>query len=36
MYNEILGDIGQTDLNWDELYFTINYLYNQFPAKIEG
>ena len=35
MYNEILGDIGQTDLNWDELYFTINYLYNNFQQKLK-
>ena len=35
MYNEILGDIGQTDLNWDELYFTINYIYNNFQHKLK-
>ena len=35
MYNEILGELGQTDLNWDELYFTINYLYNNFQQKLK-
>lgn len=35
MYNEILGDIEQVELNWDELYFTINYLYNNFQQKLK-
>lgn len=35
MYNEILGDFQHIVLNWEELYFTINYLYNNFEQRLK-
>lgn len=36
MYDEIMGEYHRAQLDWTELYFTLNYLYDDFVNKLVG